>query len=47
MVTIIFIAEDRDPVHVGFSKNEDLNTSLEYGKWHTNTDVIELNHSGW
>ena len=47
MVTIIFIGEDREPVHIRFSKNEELNTSHTYGKWNINTNVIELNDEGW
>lgn len=47
MVTIIFIADDGDPVHVSFSKTDDLNTTHEYGKWYTNTNRVELNDRGW
>jgi hypothetical protein len=47
MVTIIFIAEDGDPVHLTFNKNEGLNKSHQYGKWNMNTNAIELNDEGW
>lgn len=47
MVTIIFIAEDGEPVSIRFSRNENLNTSHQYGKWNINTNAIELNDAGW
>ena len=47
MVTIIFIAEDGDPVNMRFSRNEALNESHEYGKWNLDTNEIELNDNGW
>jgi hypothetical protein len=47
MITIIFIAEDGDPVSLRFSRNEELNTSHSYGKWNTHTNAIELNDTGW
>lgn len=47
MVTIIFIAEDGDPVNIKFSRNEILNESHQYGKWNIDTNEIELNNNGW
>ncbi|GEO11282.1 hypothetical protein [Segetibacter aerophilus] len=47
MVTIIFIAEDGEPVSMRFSRNEDLNTSHSFGKWNMDTNDIELNDTGW
>ncbi|MCW3082557.1 hypothetical protein [Segetibacter sp.] len=47
MVTIIFIAEDGNPVSLRFSRNEDLNTSHQYGKWNLDNNAIELNDAGW
>ena len=47
MVTIIFIAEDGEAVNMRFSRNEDLNTSHDYGRWNIQTNAIELNDNGW
>jgi|GEM_PF-4851565 len=47
MITIIFIAEDGQPVQLSFSRNEDLNDTNKYGTWNTNDNTIELNDAGW
>jgi hypothetical protein len=47
MVTIIFIAEDGQPVSIRFIRNENLNSSHTYGSWNTDTNTIELNENGW
>ncbi|MGI8635610.1 MAG: hypothetical protein ACR2KZ_09430 [Segetibacter sp.] len=46
MVTIIFISAERDAISISFSRNEDLNTSHQYGKWHVDTNAVELNNAG-
>lgn len=47
MVTIIFIADDGEPVTLSFSRNVDLNNSYEFGKWNVFTNLVELNEDGW
>lgn len=47
MVTIIFIADNGEPVTIKFSRNEELNGNYEFGKWNIITNSIELNEDGW
>jgi hypothetical protein len=47
MVTIIFIADNEEPISISFSRNTDLNSSHEYGRWNVHTNAIELNDNGW
>ena len=34
-------------LYILLSRNEDLNTSHEYGKWDIPSNVVELNDKGW
>ena len=47
MVTIIFMSEEGEAVSISFSRNDDLDKSHRYGRWHADTNSVELNDDGW
>ena len=46
-VTIIFLADNGEPVNLRLSKNPELNSTHNYGTWDHATNNIELNEKGW
>jgi hypothetical protein len=47
MITLIFIADNGEPIHITFNKNQHLNKTHSYGTWTVSTNYIELNDKGW
>lgn len=47
MVTIIFIADNGEPVNIRFSRNDQLSQQVLFGKWNLDNNEIELNEAGW